>query len=257
MSSRETDPVCLTMRGVQSGARSMAAIALFVVPYGLAFGVAAIEGGVPAGQAVAMSIFMFSGAAQFAALDLWSSHSLLSLLLVVLAVSTRHIVLGASLSPWINQLPRRKRLLSLLVLSDPNFADSFTAFQRNENDVGRLVGGGLILWVAWVVGTVSGALIGAQFGDLDRFGIDVLMPCYFAAMILAQWLDRGLDRGLDQGPDHGPNQGEGQWRAMQTIFPAITAMIVALAGLQVLPEGWNIIAAALAGGAVGGVFHGR
>ena len=253
MSSRGTDPVCLTMHGVQSGVRSMAAIAVFVVPYGLAFGVAAIEGGIPVGQAVAMSIFMFSGAAQFAALDLWSSHSLLSLLLVVLAVSTRHIVLGASLSPWINQLPRRKRLLSLMVLSDPNFADSFMAFQRTENDIGRLVGGGLILWAAWVIGTLSGALIGAQFGDLDRFGMDVLMPCYFAAMILAQWLDQGPDQRLEQGP----HQEARRWRMMQTIFPAIAAMLVTLFGLQILPEGWNIIMAALAGGAVGGFLHDR
>lgn len=243
MPSRGTDPVCLTMRGVQSGVRSMAAIAVFVVPYGLAFGVAAVEGGIPVGKAAAMSIFMFSGAAQFAALDLWSSHSLLSLLLVVLAVSTRHIVLGASLSPWINQLPRRKRLLSLMVLSDPNFADSFMAFQRNENDIGRLVGGGLILWAAWVIGTLFGALIGAQFGDLDRFGMDVLMPCYFAAMVLAQWLGQGLD------------QGARRWRVMQTVLPAIAAMLVALVGLQILPEGWNIIMAALAGGAIGGFLH--
>lgn len=231
------DEIEITAQGVWRGIRKMSALALFVIPFGMAFGVAAIESGLSVLQATAMSVFVFSGAAQFASLDLWSSASALSLMLVALAVSARHILLGASLSPWVNKLSRQRRLPALAMLSDPNFADSFNAFQNGERDVGRLIGGGLALWVAWIVGTIIGALAGARFADLDRFGVDVLMPCYFAALVIAHWRN--------------------EWAGHQTVLPATIACFVAIFGAAVLPAGWIIVAAALAGGAIAGLLHGR
>lgn len=231
------DEIEITIQGVWRGTRKLFALALFVIPFGMAFGVAAIESGLSVMQATMMSVLVFSGAAQFASLDIWSSASALSLMLVALAVSARHILLGASLSPWINKLARRKRLPALAMLSDPNFADSFNAFQNGERDVGRLIGGGLVLWVAWIAGTLAGAVAGEHFTDLDRLGVDVLMPCYFSALVIAHWRN--------------------EWAGRQTVLPAIMACIVALSGAYLLPAGWIVVAAALAGGGVAGLLHGR
>lgn len=234
---RANGKILISAQGVCRGMRALFALALFVIPYGMAFGVAAIESGMPALHAVAMSVFVFSGAAQFASLDLWSSASVISLLLVALAVSARFILLGAALSPWINRLSRPKRLVALSVLSDPNFADSLHAFQNHDRDIGRLLGGGLVLWAAWIIGTAIGAIIGQSFGDLDRFGIDVLMPSYFAALLLAGWLS--------------------DWQGNLTWLPAVAAGLTAVIGLHILPAGWNIVGASVAGGVVGGLMHGR
>ncbi len=232
-----TGEVVLSVQGVRRGMRTMFALALFVIPYGMAFGAAAIDSGMSAPHAVAMSVIVFSGAAQFASLELWSSASIVSLALVVLAVSARFVLLGASLSPWINRLNRPQRLAALTTLSDPNFADSMNAFQNRERDIGRLLGGGLILWAAWIIGTAIGAVIGQTFGDLHRFGIDVLMPSYFAALVLAGWL--------------------GEWEGSRTWLPAVAAAVIAVIGLHVLPPGWNVVSAAVAGGAIGGLVHER
>ncbi len=232
-----TSEILLSARGIRRGMRKMFALALFIVPYGMAFGAAAIDSGMSAAHAVTMSVFVFSGAAQFASLELWSSASTISLLLVVLAVSARFILLGASLSPWVNKLNRPQRLAALTMLSDPNFADCRNAFQNGESDIGRLVGGGLVLWAAWIIGTAIGVVIGQAFGDLHRFGIDVLMPSYFAALLLAGW--------------------GSEWEGARTWLPAIMAALIAITGMHVLPPGWNIVCAAMAGGAVGGLIHGR
>lgn len=227
----------LTFNGILQGLRTLAGLAIFLVPFGIAFGAAAVESGIPLTQTILMSVVVFSAAAQFAALQSWEAGSLVTLMLVVLAVSTRHILLGAALAPWLNRIGRGKRLSALALLSDPNFADTSAAFERGEKDVGRLVGSGAALWLSWVGGTAIGAAIGQTFGDLDRFGIDVLMASYFAAMLLTRWLDR--------------------WDGRHVLVPAGAAAAVALAGLHLLPAGWNIVAAALVGGAVGGVMHGR
>ncbi len=234
MPNCETADVRLTMAGVTRGARRLAPIALFVIPFGIAFGAAAIEGGVTPGQSVVMSLSVFSAAAQFAALEFWDGPLLtFSLLLTVLAVGTRLILMGATLAPWLNQLSRPKRLLALSLLSDVNFADSYDALRRDDRDLGRLVGGGLALCICWVIGTAIGVIAGASLGNLGRYGIDVVMVAFFAAIAVGQWQD------------------------IKDLLPSIVSAFVAVLGLTLLPPGWNIVLAAVAGGIAGVLWHER
>ncbi|WP_420394400.1 AzlC family ABC transporter permease [Acuticoccus sp.] len=222
----------LTGRGMRRGARRLAPVSLFVLPFGLAYGAAAVERGLSAAEAIVLSATVFAGAAQFAALDLWTTPlPYLSLAAVVFAVNARHIILGAALSPWFNALPVRQRMLALLLLSDANFADARAAHRDGETDAGVLLGGGLVLWLAWVVGTALGASFGAVMGDLARFGVDVVMAAFFAAVVT---LSVGTRRAAE---------------------PVVVACVVAVATMEVLPLGWNLIAAALAGGVVGALRH--
>lgn len=219
--------VVLTMDGTIKGVRRTFPIAVFVVPFGIAFGAAAVEAGLPSFQAIAMSALAFSGAAQFAALDFWPEPIALgSLALVALALNARHVIMGAALSPWVNRLPLRQRVLSLSFLSDVNFADSQPAFQAGARDVGVLLGGGLVLWASWTLGTALGVTAGSLIGDPARFGIDVVMVCFFATVVAGQVSKKGA------------------------VPPVIVAAAVAVLSLNSLPTGWNVILAALAGGLV-------
>lgn len=224
----------LTWRGILRGVLRLAPISIFVIPFGVGFGVAAIENGLSVLQAMAMSALVFSGAAQFASLDFWPEPvDLVSLALVMFAVNARHIMTGAALSPWLNQLSLRSRWSALALLSDPNFADSRPAFQSGEKDAGILLGGGLILWLNWVVGTAFGAAAGAKIGNLQTYGFDVVMICFFAASITGRLNQRSV------------------------FIPAVLASGIAVATLNWLPAGWNIIVAALAGGVWGVVAYGK
>ncbi|MCG8450023.1 MAG: hypothetical protein MI725_10660, partial [Pirellulales bacterium] len=122
---------------------------------------------------------------------------------------------------------RPKRFLVLMSLSDANFADSQSAFKEGATDAGLLLGGGLVLWTTWVLGTTIGALAGSSFGSLERLGIDVVMAAFFAATMVG---------GLD---------------GRASILTVAVAALVATTTLGLLPAGWNIIAAALCGGTVG------
>lgn len=222
-----TRPV-LTWRGMSRGARRLLPVAIFVIPFGIAFGVAAAERGLPVGQSVAMSMLVFSGAAQFAALEFWQEPVAFgSLALVVLAVNARHVVMGAALAPWVNALPLHQRILSVAFLSDPNFADSQPALRGGEKDLGVLLGGGLILWVNWVAGCATGALAGSMIGNPSTFGLDVVMTCFLAALVADQARQRAR------------------------VVPVVVAALVAVATLDWLPTGWNVIVGALAGGVTG------
>lgn len=226
--------VILTWKGVLRGGRRLFPIAVFTIPFGIAFGVAAIESGLTSTQAVLMSVAAFSGATQFATLDFWREPLAFgSLAMVLLALNARHVIMGAALSPWINRLPFGRRILSLSYLSDPNFADSQPAFQEGERDVGILLGGGLTLWVCWVAGTAIGALGGTDIGDPSSYGIDVVMPCFFAAVVA------------------------GQLNQATAFAPILVASVIAVALLSIVPTGWNVVVAALAGAFVGLIFHAK
>jgi 4-azaleucine resistance transporter AzlC len=223
-----------TANGVWRGAVEIAPIAAFIIPFGIAFGVAASAKGVPAEISLLMSIAIYAGASQFAALDLWYAPlPLATLALTVLAVNARHILLGAVLAPWLLQVPIVRRLAALLLLSDANFAQAIAARERGELDAGILFGSGLAMWITWVVSTGAGVLAGALLGDLSRFGFDAVMVTYFAAIVV------------------------GQWKGRRDLFPWIAAAAVALIGARVLPAGWHIIAGALTGGIVGAWRHGE
>jgi predicted branched-subunit amino acid permease len=64
--------IVLTQDGARRGFLRFASLTPFVIPFGIAYGAAAVEAGFSAGQAVAMSALVFAGASQFAVLEIWA-----------------------------------------------------------------------------------------------------------------------------------------------------------------------------------------
>ena len=100
-------------------------ISFFVVAFGAAFGLAAVQKGLEPLQALLMSATVFAGASQFAAVDMWgSSVSLIPLMAVVFAINSRHLLMGASLYPMLRDISPGRRYGILLLLTDANWAVS-------------------------------------------------------------------------------------------------------------------------------------
>lgn len=103
-------PSALTRQLVWTGFRQMVPIGAFVAVFGAAFGLAALQHGLSAASALGMSTLVFAGAAQFAVLDLWGPQvPMLALVLTVFAINARHLLMGATLYPWLRQLPITQR----------------------------------------------------------------------------------------------------------------------------------------------------
>lgn len=218
----------LDLAGVLTGVRRMAPLSLFVVVFGLAFGVAALSRGLSGIEAMMMSALVFAGASQFAALELWGPEiPLLPLIATTFAINARHLLMGAAIQPWLAHLPPKQRYASLVVMSDSNWAMAVADRQRGETNVGMLVGGGIALWLTWLAGTLLGVLFGSGIAEPERFGLDVIMGCFLLAMLV------------------------GGRRDLSMLVPWGAAALAALAAMAWLPPHSHVIVGALAGGLAG------
>ncbi|MCU4491809.1 AzlC family ABC transporter permease [Acinetobacter guillouiae] len=185
MSNVDPDIYSLSYSQVWSGFKSLLPISSFVVIFGAAFGLAATQTGLDNSSIILMSSFVFAGASQFATLELWGAQiSLIPLIVTVFFINARHLLMGASLYPWLRHLPPIKRYSILLVISDANWALSLQAFNRGESGMGLLFGGGIALWLAWVLGTGLGFYFGNVIHHPALLGLDMVMACFLLAMVV-------------------------------------------------------------------------
>lgn len=120
--------------------------------------------------AIASSFLVYSGALQFAMVALLAAGGgPLALLLTTCALNLRHLVLGAVLRPRLATSPARRALLAFFLVDETfgfavaagNAADERARSAVTERTV--LVAG-LMLYVAWIIGTVVGVMGGALPG---------------------------------------------------------------------------------------------
>jgi predicted branched-subunit amino acid permease len=162
-----------------------------IVVFASAFGAAATQKGLTVWEALAMSAFVFAGASQMVGLEVWQSTWTLATLVGVTAVTavinSRMVLMGASIQPWFAGEPKLRTAAHLFFLTDANWLLSLRYRAGGGNDIGVLLGSGLALWVVWVAATLPGYLAGALVSEPNRFGLDLVMPIFFAAMLVPLW----------------------------------------------------------------------
>jgi predicted branched-subunit amino acid permease len=163
------------------------------LPFGMLFGAAAVDVGISPLEATAMSVFVFAGAAQLAAVDLLRMDTALPIVfLTVVIVNVRYVIYSASVAPLVEDLPRRWRAVMGYGLFDVNFAFFVDRFGPAGTDAGASDGtpvhrGWYYLGltapavVTFVAGTSVGALVGSAVGD----GLDLgfAIPLIFIALL--------------------------------------------------------------------------
>lgn len=169
------------------GVRDGAPFFLVVSPFALLFGVVATEAGLNVFEALAFSVAVIAGAAQFTALQLLQNDAPAVIALVsALAVNLRMAMYSASLTPYLGAAPLWKRAFVAYFTVDQTFACSIVAFEKNRDwtlshRLAYFFGVMSPICPFWYVFTVVGALIGEAIPP--SFGLDFAMPITFIAMI--------------------------------------------------------------------------
>ena len=223
-----------TRAGVRRGFLMTPALMPGAALYGLVFGVLASERGLSALEATLMSVLVYSGSAQLAVLQGWSSSPvLLPLVATVLVVNARYVLYGAAIQPWLAQVSRPQALGSLFFMGDGNWAMAMKEYHEGYRDAGFVLGTGLAMFLPWVGGTLAGHLLAMGVPNPAAFGLDFMLVSFAAAL------------------------GISMWRGKSDLLPAVAAAAVAFALHKLVSGAWYIVGAGLAAGFVGALRHGR
>ena len=195
-----------------------------VVPFGLIFGVLAIDIGFTPLETMGMSLIIFGGASQIVLLQLFSGGaSSLVIISSVGAVNSRHLLYGAVVSEHLSDLKLIWKIVISYFLIDQAFARSNEYLKNNKekNKYFHLIGGGFTCWVIWQTTTFLGIILGAAIPD--KLGLSFAVPLTFLAILI------------------------NEFRKIINVIVIIVSGLVALFGFNYIPYKAYVIVAAFAG----------
>ena len=174
-----------------AGVRDISPLLIGIAPFALVAGIASVDAGLGLAEAVGMSVVVFAGASQLAALDLIESNAPLAVVVgTAVVINLRVVMYSASIAPHFSAYGRRLRAGLAYLLTDQAYALSVAEFEANpERSRWRYyVGAGAALWVVWQVGTVVGVVVGASVPD--AWGLTFAVPLVFLALLVPAMKDR-------------------------------------------------------------------
>lgn len=204
---------------------------LGIIPFALVLGTQAAQKGFSALEVPLLTGLNFAGGSEFAIIEVWMQPpQLLFLILITFLVNSRHILMGASLAPYIRHLPNRKALPLLFFMCDESWALSITDAHKNNPrnpylgfSVFFYIGLCFALYVMWVVFTTMGVGIGAFLGDVTKFGFDMAFPAVFLVLL------------------------RGMWKGFKPALPWLVSLIAAALAYLYLPNGWYVLVGSISG----------
>jgi predicted branched-subunit amino acid permease len=170
------------------GLRAAAPVTVALAAWGLVAGVAMAKSGLTQAQAIGMSLLVFAGTAQLAALPLIAADApIWVVLLTATIVNLRFVIFSAGLYPVFRHLPLPRRLLLGFLTGDISFALAFSRWSAQPPGASRektwfYLGICTGTWLAWQVSSIAGILLGGRVPT--HWGLDFMGILALIALVL-------------------------------------------------------------------------
>ncbi len=201
--------------------------------FALAFGAQCAQLKFSLGELEIMMGVVYGGLSQFVAVQSWpaslTAGSIATLALLTFTVNVRFSLMSASLRPWFGTLPAWQAYPAMLLVTDGGWLAATRYREHGGANAMFYLGGALVLYVVWLFAAIPGYLLAERLTDPKKFGIDLVVPAFYAAMLVPAW--------------KGPRRA----------IPWVVAGVVALT-VQWLVHGWWFIIIGAVAGAVSAGF---
>lgn len=197
------------------------------VAFGLVYAVLARQAGLTFGATVTMSVLVFAGASQFTAVSMWGPAGGGLIVLTTLMINLRHLLMGASVAPYLRGQPARWKALLAFGMTDESYALAISRYLSGDGSREFFLGANLGVYAGWTLSTVAGSILGGLVVDPGRFGIELVFPLTFLGLLVPL-----LTRPV-------------------TVAVALASGIVAVVTAPWLPGKGNLVLAILLGSGIG------
>ena len=204
---------------LSAGVRAGLPFVLPTLALGISFGVLA-EPVMGEAAPILMSIFVFAGAAQFAALSvLVAAGGAGAAILAGLLMNARFLPMGFAIAPSLTGRPLKRAAQGQAVVDA-----SWAIAHRPDGtfDRGILLGATIPQACSWIGGTAIGVFGGAALAEPEKLGIDAIFPAFYLALL------------FEEG---GTRQG---------LMVAVVGGVITLSLMSFVPAGLAVIAASMA-----------
>ena len=149
--------------------------------FAVGFGVLAVTNGLSVTQTVAMSLLVFTGASQFAAIGvIGAGGSPVAAVGSALLLAARNGFYGMTMSRYISGSIAKRAIAAHLTIDESTALG--VSQQRTSDVAGGFWAGGISVFVFWNIGTLIGALGGNAIGDPNALGLDAAFPAGFISL---------------------------------------------------------------------------
>jgi predicted branched-subunit amino acid permease len=151
----------------REGFRDQTAVAMGIGAWGLMTGVSMVQSGLSTLEALLMTLIVYAGSAQLAAIPMMTAGAPMWVILAAaFCVNLRFVVFSVHLRPYVMHLPRWQRMVSGYVTADLSyvfFSRRYPHPGRNTRELAQqqayLMGNCAVNYLSWMVASVTGVLL--------------------------------------------------------------------------------------------------
>lgn len=178
-------PAVSTGSALLAGFKYAAPLILGYLPVAFAFGVIGGVNGLPAWACLLMSVLVYAGSAQFAALQLLSAGAALpGIIATTFILNLRHFLLAAAIAPRLRNFTTVQGMTFGVLLTDECFAVQDSRFRAEpERSKVEIFSLNFFVYLSWIVGTAAGIVFGGVVPGVDRIGLDFALAAMFIAIL--------------------------------------------------------------------------
>ncbi len=170
-----------------SGIQRALPIVLGYVPVGFAYGVLATKSGISNVNTILMSAMVFAGSGQFIAVGMLAASSgALAVIATTFIVNLRHLLMSASLSPFMGRWSFGQLALFSCQITDETFALNISqAEELNDNRI-EVYTLNTVSQLSWVLGSALGVFASELITDVKPLGLDFALAGMFIGLLVFQ-----------------------------------------------------------------------
>lgn len=166
-------------------------IVLGYLPIGMAFGMLAVSKGLTPVQATSMSLFVFAGSAQLVSIEMIAAGAAVAAIVVMtFLVNLRHLLLSASLSLHLKDLPIYYYPFLAFIITDESFAVAASKIEDKKNKERYFIALGVTAYLGWVLSSAIGAFLSGVIKLANSGTLDFVLPAMFIVLLVMQIRNR-------------------------------------------------------------------
>lgn len=185
-------------RAFRAGVKACAPSLIGIAAWGLVVGIAMMKAQLTLIQALGMTLLVFAGSAQLAALPLIIAGAPVWVIFVTgFIVNLRFVIFSVMLAPHFSHLSLRQRTLWGYLTGDVSMIYFLQRYPTEEPKAGKLdFMKGLFLpnWLAWQIGSIAGILLASRIPE--QWGVGFAGSLAMLCLVLPMVMNRAVLVGV-------------------------------------------------------------